>query len=189
MGRALTGHSKWITALSWEPSRVSDTDNWGELGARVQSCTPTRAGERSLGTGWGALTDVAWQAGKVVCTCGWGWWVLITGPESHLAAPPDGGVRETVRSVIPSLRAGHPGGSVGRQALPAQSEDRLFLSSSSVAMWPAAPGPAACGSGTRPRAAARILTGHTQSVTCLRWGGTGFSAASQGPCHQSLEGS
>ena len=52
----------------------------------------------------------AWQAvGKVICTRGWGWWALVTGPESHLAATGWWG-QEAVETLSPAFELG-----IGRQ--------------------------------------------------------------------------
>ena len=62
----------------------------------------------------------AWQAvGKVACTRVWEWRALVPGPESYLAAPPDGGVRKPSRR-HPRPSSWASGVSVGRQTLPGQ---------------------------------------------------------------------
>lgn len=66
---------------------------------------------------------------------------------------------------------------MGRQALPAPEvrTPSLPLQQPRVSLCgQQLQGRQRAGLGTRPRAAARILTGHTQSVTCLRWGGDGL---------------
>ena len=118
----------------------------------------------------------AWQAvGKVICTRGWGWWALVTGPESHLAATGWWG-QEAVETLSPAfeLGIGRQRGKTGiarsevrtRLFLPSNPECRYVASSSkdgSVRVWDTSVG-----------RCERILTGHTQSVTCLRWGGDGL---------------
>lgn len=106
---------------------------------------------------------------------GGGWWALVTGTESHLAATGWWG-QEAVETLSPAFELG-----IGRQRgktgiarsevrthlfLPSNPECRYVASSSkdgSVRVWDTTAG-----------RCERTLTGHAQSVTCLRWGGDGL---------------
>ena len=98
--------------------------------------------------------------------------MLITGPESHLAAQPDLGFRKLSRHYPWSSRWGSEDRrcqvrSEGTSPFLSSNPECRYVASSSkdgsVRVWDTAVG-----------RCERILTGHTQSVTCLRWGGDGL---------------